>query len=74
MSYQFFNLFLVLGVVFGVLAGLMAYLITYGEYVHHYQTTKEPKKFAWDAAIFAFCFFLLLTLAIGYFLLNYVIQ
>ena len=67
-----YNLFLVIGGVFSFLAGLMAYLITYNEYMHHYQTKKEPRKIAFEAALVAFTFFFLISLFSGYILVNYI--
>lgn len=67
-----YNLFLGIGGVFGAIAGLMAYLITYNEWMHHYPTKKEPRKMAWEAAIFAFTFFFLVSLFAGYVLINFI--
>lgn len=42
----------------------MAYLITYNEYIHHYQTKKEPRKIALEAAVFAFVLFNVISIFI----------
>jgi hypothetical protein len=67
-----YNLFLGIGGVFGFIAGLMAYLITYNEYMHHYQTKKEPRMMAFEAALVAFTFFFLMSLISGYILINFI--
>ena len=64
-----YNLFLGIGGVFGFIAGLMASLITYNEYMHHYQTKKEPREVTLEAATVAF-FFFLMALFVGYVLMN----
>ena len=66
------DLFIAIGGVFGFLASLMAYLITYNEYMHHYQSSKEPRKLALQAAIFTFIFFFALAVGAGYFLTQFV--
>ena len=57
-----------IGAIFGFIAALMAYLITYNEYLHHYQTKKEPRKMALETAIITFFVFFLISLIAGYFL------
>lgn len=59
------SLFLMIGVIFGILAALMAYLITYNEWIHHYTIPKEPRKIAFQAAIFAFLFFFIISVLVG---------
>lgn len=66
------DLFVAIGSIFGFLASLMAYLVIYNEYMHHYQSSKEPHKLALQAAIFTFIFFFALAVGAGYFLTNYV--
>jgi len=66
------DLFFAIGGIFGFLASLMAYLITYNEYMHHYQTKKEPRKMATESAIVAFVFFFLISLFAGYVLINFI--
>ncbi len=46
--------------------------VTYGEYIHHYPTKKEPLKFAWEAAIFTFTVFMLLILGAGFFISHFI--
>ena len=46
--------------VFSFLAACVAFAITYGEYVHHYPTKKEPIKLALDTAIMTFIVFIFL--------------
>ena len=67
-----FELFVIIGGSFGFLGALMAYLITYNEWVHHYQTKKEPRKMALETAVFVFIFFFLLSLIGGYILINFI--
>ena len=57
---------------FALIAAVMAYLISYNEWVHHYPTKKEPRKMAWEAAVFTFIFFFLMSLFAGYILINYI--
>lgn len=57
MSNPSLDLFIAIGGIFGFLAALMAYLITYNEYMHHYQSSREPRKLASQAAIFTFFLF-----------------
>jgi len=66
MGAQSFMIFGLIGAVFGVFAMLMTYLITYNEYAHHYTTKKEPRRMATQAGIFAFVFFFVLSLLIGF--------
>jgi hypothetical protein len=66
MNNPLFNLLLVIGGIFSAIAALMAYLITYNEYIHHYQRTEEPKKFALQAALLTFIVFFALTLGSGF--------
>ncbi len=60
-------IFILIGGVFGFLGALMAYLITYNEWVHHYQTKREPRKIALETAIFVFSFFFILSVLLGLF-------
>jgi len=63
------TMFAGIGLLFGALAGLSAYLILYEEYRRHFAgNTKVPRAMAFRGAVFAFGFFLLLSLAAGYFL------
>ncbi len=71
---MFIHLFLVLGLVFGIFAALVAYLITYGEYRHHYQGSKQPRRLALQAAVFTFVVFFLIALLGGYVLVNFIIN
>jgi len=66
------DIFIAIGGIFGFLASLMAYLITYNKYLHHYQSSKEPRKLALQAAIFTFISFFALAVGAGYFLTNFV--
>lgn len=68
MNQTVFHLFILIGIVFSFLASLIAYLVTYKEEEHHYVNKKEARKRALQMAIFTFCFFLALMLAIGYFI------
>jgi hypothetical protein len=47
---------------FGLIASLMAFLITYQEFTHHYPDKGKPFRLAMQAAIFAFVFFLAVTI------------
>jgi len=62
------NPFIVVGLGISALAGLAAFLITYEEWSHHYPTTREPLRYAMEAAIVAFAVFMLLTLLSVYFI------
>lgn len=58
---------------FSLLASVMAYLITYNEYMRHYQTKKEPRRMALEAAVFTFIFFIVLSFFVGFLLEHFVI-
>jgi len=64
----------VIGVVFGFLAALAAFVITYHEYEKHKFTGKRLFMQAFQAAIFAFVVFLLLSLLSGFLLARFVIK
>ncbi len=64
---QTFSLLLVVGLMFGSLGALMAYLITYKEWIHHYSSSKVPRKMALETAMFTFFFFLAIALLVGVF-------
>ena len=57
---------------FVFIAAIMAYLITYNEWVHHYTTKKEPRKYALEAAIFTFIFFTVMMVFVIYVLTNWI--
>jgi hypothetical protein len=57
---------------FVFIAAIMAYLITYNEWMHHYPTKKEPRKYAWEAAIFTFIFFAVMMTFVIYVLTNWI--
>ncbi len=59
---------LLVGIVFVPLAAFMAYLITYEEYRRHYPDKHKPRQLALEAAITTLIFFLLISIAIGWFL------
>ena len=64
----------VIGVIFGFLAALMAFVITWHEYEKHKFTGKRLFKEAFQAAIFTFVVFLLLSFIIGFLLTRFVIN
>lgn len=66
-------LFIAIGLIFGFFAGLIAFLITLNEWSHHYQRLKEPRKMALRTGLFAFDFFMLLSLALG-FIMPFILQ
>ena len=45
----------------------MAFVISYEEYSHHYTDKRKPFWLSMQAALFAFIFFLALTIIIGFF-------
>ena len=55
------NPFVIIGLAFSVLATFCAFFITYDEWSHHYASTREPLKYAIEAAIIAFLVFAALT-------------
>ncbi len=65
MSSGLFWLFLLLGLVFGSLGALAAFLITYGEREKHRLPKSRILGEACQAAIFAFFFFVLLSLLVA---------
>jgi heme/copper-type cytochrome/quinol oxidase subunit 2 len=63
------SMFAILGLVFGTLAGVTAYVIFYEEYRKHFAgDRKKPRAMALRGGLFAFAFFLLTSLAAGYFI------
>ena len=61
---------IIVGTVVGFFAGLLAFLITYEEYSHHYIDKKNPLKAAFEAAIFAFFVFWVLSIITGFVLIK----
>jgi hypothetical protein len=59
------KLLFVIGLVFAVLAGAIAFLITYQEYRRHSYEGWKLWRPSLNAAVFAFAFFLLLSLVLG---------
>jgi hypothetical protein len=58
-----------LGLMFGTLAGVTAYLILYEEYRMHFAGDRRRSlAMALRGGLFAFAFFLLMSLAAGYFI------
>jgi len=49
---------------FVLIGSIIAYLITYNEYMRHYQTKKEPREIALEAAVFAFVLFNVISIFI----------
>ena len=65
---------IVLGIIFGFFAALMAFVITWHEYEKHKFTGKRLFKEAFQAAIFTFIVFLILSFIIGFVLKYFVIN
>jgi hypothetical protein len=65
---------IVIGIVFGFFAALMAFVITWHEYEKHKFTGRRLFMQAFQAAIFTFAVFLLLSLLVGFFLARCVIN
>lgn len=61
-----FQFFILIGAIFGFLAGLSAFLITLNEWTHHYSDARKPIVLALRTGLFAFGFFFLLSIAIGF--------
>jgi hypothetical protein len=57
---------------FVLIGSITAYLITYNEYMRHYQTKREPRKIALEAAVFAFVLFNVISIFIIFILQNYI--
>jgi K+-sensing histidine kinase KdpD len=64
---------LLIGIALSPVAGLMAFLITYHEYQRHYADKQQPLRIAFEAALFTFTFFIIVSLIIGL-ILNRVYQ
>jgi hypothetical protein len=64
------KLTLLIGLTFSPIAGLMSFIINYEEYKHHFPDRKIPFRMAIRDGIFAFTFFMVLSLFIGLFLVN----
>ena len=65
---------IVIGIVFGLLAAASAFVITWHEYEKHKFTGKRLFKEAFQAAIFTFIVFLILSFIIGFVLKYFVIN
>ena len=65
---------IVIGIIFGFFAALMAFVITWHEYEKHKFTGKRLFKEAFQAAVFTFGVFLILSLIIGFILKHFVIN
>ena len=65
---------IVIGIVFGLVAAASAFVITWHEYEKHKFTGKRLFRQAFQAAIFTFIVFLLLSLLVGFFLARFVIN
>jgi uncharacterized protein YybS (DUF2232 family) len=65
---------IIIGIVFGFLAALMAFVITWHEYEKHKFAGKRLFKEAFQAAIFTFVVFLLLSLLVGFLLSHFIIE
>jgi H+/Cl- antiporter ClcA len=65
---------IVIGIIFGFFAALMAFVITWHEYEKHKFTGKRLFKEAFQAAIFTFIVFLILSFIIGFVLKYFVIN
>ena len=65
---------IILGIIFGFLAAASAFVITWHEYEKHKFTGKRLLKDAFQAAIFAFVVFLLLSFLVGFILTRFVIK
>jgi len=61
-----FTILLVIGLVFGLLGSCIAYLITFNEYKRRDIRGKSASREATEVAIFAFVFFVVLSVALGY--------
>jgi hypothetical protein len=57
---------------FTLIGSLMAYLIIYNEYMHHYPTKKEPRKMAFETAVFTFIALSVISVFVIYVLTNYI--
>jgi len=68
------SLFLSLGLVFGALAGTSAYIILYREYAHHFKSAGEARLRALKGALFAFLFFVGLSLTSGYVISHFIVS
>jgi uncharacterized BrkB/YihY/UPF0761 family membrane protein len=55
---------LIVGIPLSLIAATMAFVITYEEYTRHFPDRKEPWRHAIKTAIFAFVFFLALTVLV----------
>lgn len=67
------ELFIGIGVVFGLLAGLIAFLITYDEWQKHLFVGRELWREPLVRGLFTFAVFFILSVVIGFILINFVI-
>lgn len=68
------SFFFWLGLIFGALAGASAYIIFYREYIHHFKTAAEARVQALQGALFAFLFFVGLSLISGYVISHFIVS
>ncbi len=59
---------MLIGLMLCPIAAAMAFLITYEEYSHHYTDKKRPLRLAFEAAIFTFILFGILSLLVSFFI------
>ncbi len=57
---------LMVGLAFAPIAGAMAFLISYDEYSRHYTEKRTPALMALRSGLFAFAFFMILSVGIGF--------
>jgi MFS superfamily sulfate permease-like transporter len=56
---------LVVGLPFSVVAAIFIFLLSHREYSHHFFDKRKTLKLSFDSAIFAFLYFIVLSLVIG---------
>ena len=62
------------GFFFGILAAIVAFLITYQEYQKHKFSKSRLIKMSLEAAFFTLIVFVVISLVVGYVLINFVLK
>ncbi len=68
------SFFFSLGLIFGALAGTTAYIIFYREYIQHFKSAGKARLLALKGALFAFLFFVCLSLTSGYVISHFIVS
>jgi hypothetical protein len=68
MDKDIFKIIAIVGFACSMIAGMMAFVITFNEYSHHFAEKRDAVKQSLEAGVVTFLFFVILTVAIGFFM------